>query len=58
MNNRERARAILNYESYDRIPIVHFGYWNELLGKWAAEGHVSEDEALGWADGDEQVGLF
>ena len=53
MNNRERALAILNYQSYDRIPIVHFGYWNETLEKWASEGHITWEEANTWGDGNE-----
>jgi hypothetical protein len=51
MNNRERVKAILHYEDYDRLPVVHFGYWNETLGKWAVEGHITEAQARGWADG-------
>ena len=51
MNNRERTLAILNYQPYDRLPLVHFGYWNELLDKWAAEGHITVAEAKGWRDG-------
>ena len=51
MNNRERTLAILNYEDYDRMPIVHFGYWNETLIKWAEEGHMSMELAKGWWDG-------
>jgi hypothetical protein len=51
MNNRERVRAILHYEDYDRMPVVHFGYWNETLDKWAVEGHITEDEARSWGDG-------
>lgn len=51
MNNRERALAILNYQDYDRMPVVHFGYWQETLAKWAGEGHISEDQALKWGDG-------
>jgi|APSaa5957512622_1039677.scaffolds.fasta_scaffold09886_3 hypothetical protein len=50
MTNRERALAVLRYESYDRLPIVHFGYWGQTLQKWAAEGHISE--ALSRAVGD------
>lgn len=42
MNNAERALAILNYESYDRMPVVHFGYWNETLEKWMNEGRLSK----------------
>ena len=51
MNNRERAMAILNYEDYDRMPVVHFGYWPETLVKWAREGHLTEQQARMWGDG-------
>jgi hypothetical protein len=51
VNNRERTLAILNYEDYDRLPIVHFGYWRETLHKWAAEGHLTAAEAEDWKDG-------
>ncbi len=53
MNNRQRSLAILNYESYDRIPAVHFGFWKETLEKWYKEGHLSEHEAKNWTDGNE-----
>ncbi len=48
MNDRERALAVLNYEPYDRMPLVHFGYWDETLAKWAAEGHIQKSLARGW----------
>jgi uroporphyrinogen decarboxylase len=51
MNDRQRVMAILNYQPYDRLPIVHFGFWDETLAKWAAEGHISPQEAHDWADG-------
>jgi hypothetical protein len=51
MNNRARALAILNYEPYDRLPLVHFSYWDETLAKWAAEGHISLEDAQGYAYG-------
>ena len=51
MNNRERTLAVLNYQPYDRLPLVHFGYWNELLDKWAAEGHITSEESRAWSDG-------
>jgi uroporphyrinogen decarboxylase len=50
MTNRERILAVLNYESYDRLPVVHFGFWNETLDKWAAEGHITKEEAQNWFD--------
>jgi uroporphyrinogen decarboxylase len=54
MNNRERVKAILNYENYDRLPLVHFGYWEELLEKWCQEGHVKREEIEGLGDGNEK----
>jgi len=53
MNNRERAFAILNYQPYDQMPVVHFGFWNETLDKWAQEGHITPEEAAHWGDGNQ-----
>ena len=50
MTNRERMKAVLNYQPYDRMPVVHFGYWNETLDKWVAEGHLKQEEVEGWGD--------
>jgi len=54
MTNRERFKAVLNYENYDRIPVVHFGYWKDTLEKWAGEGHLLPEEIEGWGDGTEK----
>lgn len=51
MNDRERAMAVLRYETYDRLPIVHFGFWDETLEKWHREGHITRAEAEEWEDG-------
>ncbi len=51
MNNRQRVKAILNYENYDRLPVVHFGYWEETLQKWCDEGHLKPEEITDVADG-------
>ena len=51
MTNRERMLAILNYGHYDRLPLVHFGFWQETLEKWAQEGHLTAEEAATWSDG-------
>ena len=51
MSNRERILAVLNYEPQDRMPVVHFGFWHETLAKWAAEGHLTGEEARTWGDG-------
>ena len=47
MNNRENALAILRYQSYERMPVVAFGYWHETLQKWAEEGHITRRQWLG-----------
>jgi len=44
MTIRENTLAILNYENYDALPIVQFGYWKETLQKWADEGHIPQNE--------------
>lgn len=49
MTNRERVRAILHYEDFDRMPVVSFGYWNQTLEKWADEGHISRELAEQYA---------
>ena len=51
MNNRQRLRAVFNYGNYDRLPVAHFGYWEELLDKWVAEGHLKPHEITGAIDG-------
>ena len=51
MNIRENTLAVLHYEPYERLPILHFGYWAETLEKWAEEGHITWEEAKNWADG-------
>jgi len=50
MKNCDRILAVLNYQEYDRLPIMHFGYWTETLVKWAQEGHIEMDDALNWND--------
>jgi len=54
MTNRERALAVLNYENYDYMPVVHFGFWGETLQKWCNEGHLSREEIVNCIDGSEQ----
>ncbi len=53
MNNRERALAILNYQDVDRLPIVHFGIRPDTRRVWHAQGHLTEEEVEGIADGNE-----
>ena len=47
MTNRERAMNILHFKEVDRMPAVHFGYWDVLLDEWAEQGHISCEMARG-----------
>lgn len=38
MNDRERFLATLAYQPRDRCPIWDFGFWDETLVRWHAEG--------------------
>lgn len=51
MTIRENVNAILHYKNYDYMPVVHFGYWSELLSQWYLQGHITEEEARGYGDG-------
>ncbi|HEY3416491.1 MAG TPA: uroporphyrinogen decarboxylase family protein [Armatimonadota bacterium] len=44
MTHRERALACLNYEPYDRLPLVHFGFWGETLTQWRDDGFLTDDD--------------
>ncbi|MHB9071276.1 MAG: uroporphyrinogen decarboxylase family protein [Sedimentisphaerales bacterium] len=50
MTNKEHAMAVLNYGTYGRLPIVHFGFWHETLVKWANQGYITMEQALSWGD--------
>ena len=51
MNIRKDVRAILHYKNYEHMPVVHFGFWNETLQKWYAEGHLTEEESKTYYEG-------
>ena len=44
MNNRERITSVLRYEEYDRLPIVHFGFLDTAIRRWADEGHIPHED--------------
>jgi len=51
MTNRERALAVLRYERYDRLPVVHFGFWTDTLERWHREGHLGAEDLGEYFDG-------
>ncbi len=38
MNTRDRIRAALNFEPFDRLPVIEWaGWWNETIDRWHGE---------------------
>ena len=52
--NKTRALDILHYKPVDRLPAVHFGYWQELLQEWAEQGNISRELAENNWDGSDK----
>lgn len=50
MNIRENFLAVLHYQNYDALPLLHFGFWKETVEKWAAEGRFSSEYVQGGAN--------
>ena len=41
----ENAWAILHYQEHDAIPVLEFGYWEELVHQeWRDQGHLTAEE--------------
>jgi hypothetical protein len=39
MNTRERFQAVMNFQPFDRLPIIEWaGWWNQTVDRWHAEG--------------------
>jgi len=47
MVTRERFMNVLHYRDVDRLPALHFGYWQEVLDQWAEQGHITKEIAAG-----------
>jgi hypothetical protein len=51
INHREAMEAIFEYRANDYLPIVHFGFWKEILEKWFQQGYLSMEQTEQWTDG-------
>lgn len=60
MTDRERFAAIMSYEPFDRLPVWYFGYWEETLERWLAEGLTAADQipAVTGMDQDWEAGMW
>ncbi len=39
MKDRERFRKIMNFEKFDRLPVVEWaGWWDKTIARWKTEG--------------------
>ena len=38
MNDRQRFRATMKYQSRDRLPLYDFNYWDETIPAWHQQG--------------------
>ncbi len=39
MNTRERFHAVMNFQPFDRLPILEWaGWWNQTIDRWHGEG--------------------
>jgi len=49
MDRRERFLRVMLYRSFDRVPDFEFGYWEETIRRWHAEGlpqHLSSNAEI------------
>ena len=65
MTNRELFQRIMHYGEFDRMPVVHWGGWNETMARWYQEGlprDADVHEFFGakphWGSVGVEVGLF
>ena len=43
MNTRERFRAVMNFQPFDRLPLVEWaGWWNQTVERWHGESLPAE----------------
>lgn len=43
MNTRQRFHAIMNFEPFDRLPILEWaGWWDQTIARWRTEGLPAE----------------
>ena len=48
MTTRERFQAVMNFQPFDRLPILEWaGWWDKTVERWRSEGLPAE---LGWGD--------
>jgi uroporphyrinogen decarboxylase len=55
MTNREKFLSVINSLPNAEMPVVHFGYWDETVEKWKAEGYAKAEDS--WGDISSKLGF-
>jgi hypothetical protein len=50
MDDRERFQAIMHYQEYDRMPVVHWDVWSETNQRWIEEGMPEDADVYEFLD--------
>jgi len=50
ISNRELFTRIMSYDSFDRMPVVHWDQWDETRERWIREGLPPEADPHGFLD--------
>lgn len=50
MTVRENVKAIMAYQNFDSLPLVHFGFWPETLERWRDDGDITPEQCEAWKD--------
>ena len=50
MTTRDLIRSIMSYGQFDRMPIIHWGAWEETTRRWVSEGMPEDTDANEYFD--------
>lgn len=56
MTVRENVKAIMAYQNFDSLPLVHFGFWPETLERWRDDGDITPEQCEAWKDSGRRQG--
>ena len=57
MSNRDRFRALMEYQPLDRVPNYEVGVWPQTKERWASEGLNPDILHWDWFTGEEYFGM-
>lgn len=54
MTTRQLWQNIMNYGSFDRMPVIHWHQWDETLARWKQEGLPADGDVLKYVNAEPQ----